>query len=164
MFWVIASTAIGLFMATTMIIIRARASKRPTNAKRILLPPVFMSTGAFMFFIPQFRVPAMEVILALLVGMLFSIFLIKSTHMEVKEQDIYLKPSKYFIFILIGLLFVRLLLKWLVSAQISLGETSGIFFLLAFGMIVTWRLSMYFQYKQLVKKLRRSSTKNKIHS
>ncbi|CQR47597.1 hypothetical protein BN1058_01924 [Paraliobacillus sp. PM-2] len=153
MFWIIASTVIGLFMASTMIVIRARAAKRPTNAKRILLPPAFMSTGACMFIFPPFRVPMIEVVLALIVGMLFSIFLIKSTQMEVNKGEIYLKPSKYFIFILIGLLLVRLLLKWLVSAQISFGETSGIFFLLAFGMIVTWRLNMYFRYKNLVKKI-----------
>ncbi|WP_182199245.1 CcdC family protein [Paraliobacillus salinarum] len=153
MFWVIGSTIVGLFMATTMIVIRAKASKKPTNAKRILLPPFFMSTGALMFLFPQFRVPLLEVIVALLVGILFSIFLIKSTHMEVKNEEIYLKPSKYFILLLVVLLIIRLLLKWLVSAQISLGETSGIFFLLAFGMIITWRLSMYFQYKKLVKRL-----------
>lgn len=154
MFWVIGSTIVGLFMAITMIVIRSKASKKPTNAKRILLPPFFMSTGALMFLFPPFRVPMIEVILALVIGMLFSIFLIKSTHMEVKNEEIYLKPSKYFIFLLVILLIIRLLLKSLVSAQISLGETSGIFFLLAFGMIITWRLSMYIQYKKLVKKLK----------
>lgn len=136
-----------------MIIIRARVAKRPTNTKRILLPPIMMSSGALMFIVPTFRVPPIEVIGAIFVGMFFSIFLIKTTDMEIINGEIYLKPSKYFIIILIGLLILRTLMKWLVSASISLGETSGIFFLLAFGMIVTWRVVMYLKYKSLLKRL-----------
>ncbi|WP_342769920.1 cytochrome c biogenesis protein CcdC [Paraliobacillus ryukyuensis] len=154
MYLVIATTIIGLIMASTMIIIRAKVAKRPTNTKRILLPPVFMSTGAFMFVFPQFRVSTLEIAEAILVGMFFSIFLIKSTDLEIIDQEIYLKPSKYFIAILVGLLIVRLGLKWIVGSHISLGETSGIFFLLALGMIVTWRIAMYFKYRRLMQNVK----------
>ncbi len=154
MYLVIATVIIGLIMASTMIIIRAKVAKRPTNTKRILLPPVFMSTGAFMFVFPQFRVSTLEIAEAILVGMFFSIFLIKSTDLEIIDQEIYLKPSKYFIAILVGLLIVRLGLKWIVGSHISLGETSGIFFLLALGMIVTWRIAMYFKYRRLMQNVK----------
>ncbi len=149
MFWAIASTVVGLIMATTMIIVRARASKRPTNAARILLPPLFMSTGAFMFVVPIFRVSFSQVAEALIVGMVFSIFLIKSTSFTFEKGNIYLTPSKYFVVILVGLLIVRIILKLAISSSISIGETSGMFFLLAFGMIATWRLVMFTKYLKI---------------
>lgn len=153
MFWAIASTVVGLMMATIMIIVRARAATRPTNAKRILLPPLFMSTGAFMFVVPLFRVSLLQVAEALIVGMIFSIFLIKSTSFTFEKGNIYLTPSKYFIVILIGLLIVRIVMKLALSSTISVGETSGMFFLLAFGMLATWRLVMFTKYLKIKNKI-----------
>lgn len=153
MFWLIASTVVAGFMAVTMIFVRLKAAKKPASVKKIILPPVFMSTGASMFILPFFRVEWVQVLEALLVGMIFSIFLIKTSKFEIREHDIYLIPSKSFIFILFGLLIIRILMKLAVGGTISLGETSGMFFLLAFGMIVTWRLTMLYKYKKLEKRL-----------
>lgn len=149
MFWPIASTVVGIMMATTMIIVRARASKRPTSGVRILLPPLFMSTGALMFVVPIFRVSMLQVAEALIIGIIFSIFLIKSTSFTFENGDIYLIQSKYFIIILIGLLTVRIIMKLIISSTVSIGETSGMFFLLAFGMIVNWRLVTFLKYKKI---------------
>src|SRR5699024_9209056 len=115
-------------MAVTMIFVRAKASKKPTSPKKIILPPIFMSTGAVMFFIPEFRLNATEVIEALLLGAIFSLLLIKTTKFEREGKDIYLIPSKAFIFVLIGLFLLRLIIKIIVGAHISFGETSGMFF------------------------------------
>ncbi|MEW9676155.1 cytochrome c biogenesis protein CcdC [Lentibacillus sp. L22] len=154
MFWVIASTLVACFMAITMIFVRLKASKKPASVKKIILPPIFMSTGACMFFIPEFRVPWVQVLEALIVGMIFSIFLIKTSKFEIKEDDIYLIPSRSFVFILFGLLAVRMVIKLIIGSTISLGETSGMFFLLAFGMIVSWRLAMLYKYKKLEQHLK----------
>ncbi len=153
-FWVVASTLVALFMAVTMNIVRLKAAERPTNAKRIILPPLFMSTGALMFIFPYFRVEWTQVFEALFVGMIFSIFLIKSSKFEIRNQHIYLIASKSFVFILFGLLAIRLVAKVMMGSKISLGETSGMFFLLAFGMIVTWRLAMLYKFKKLEKQLK----------
>ncbi len=106
-----------------------------------------------MFLHPYFRVTTMEVLEAVIVGMLFSILLIKTSKFELREEAIYLKRSKAFGVILISLLLIRLLLKSFLSQSVNLGELSGIFWLLAFGMIVPWRLTMYLQYKKLRLKL-----------
>ncbi|MFG6120746.1 CcdC family protein [Thalassobacillus sp. B23F22_16] len=158
MFWLIASTIVAAFMASLMILIRLRAARRPASVKKIILPPLFMSTGAFMFMFPVFRVGWLQVVEAISVGALFSIFLIITSKFEIRDGDIYLKQSKAFAFILIGLLVVRIILKLMVGQTISFGETSGMFFLLAFGMIVTWRLAMLYRFLQLEKSL----TKNEI--
>src|SRR5690606_21125598 len=104
MFLVIGSVIVTIFMATLMIFVRLRAAKQPASVKKIILPPIFMSTGAFMFLFPIFQVSWVQVAEALLVGMIFSIVLIKTSKFEIKDKDIYLVPSKSFAFILFGLL------------------------------------------------------------
>ncbi|WP_027954300.1 CcdC family protein [Halobacillus kuroshimensis] len=153
MFWLIASTLAAAFMATAMIFVRLRAARKPASVKKIILPPFFMSTGALMFVFPVFRVEWTQVLEAVSIGALFSIFLIRTSKFEVRDGDIYLKPSKSFIMILFGLLAVRIIFKLIVGQHVSLGETSGMFFLLAFGMIITWRLAMLKQYLSLEKKM-----------
>ncbi|WP_026907538.1 CcdC family protein [Paucisalibacillus globulus] len=154
MFWIIASTIVAFFMASLMIIVRLKASKRPASVKSIILPPLFMSTGAFMFVFPEFRVQWMQVLEALLIGVLFSFFLIKTSKFEIRRDKIYLIPSKAFALILVGLLIIRMVLKLIIGSTITLGETSGMFFLLAFGMLVSWRIAMLFKYKQLERQLK----------
>lgn len=106
-----------------------------------------------MFIVPVFRVTFSELLEAVLVGMLFSIVLIKTSRFEIRDNDIYLKRSKAFGFILIGLLLIRVVAKIILSSEIDLGQLSGMFFLLAFGMIVPWRVAMYVQYRKLLNDL-----------
>ena len=146
---VYATTGMAIVMAIGVLFIRMKATKKPTNSKKIILPPIFMSTGALMFLHPFFRVTLAETMEALLAGLLFSIFLIKTSNFEVKEQEIYLKRSKAFAYILIGLLVIRIAAKLLLSSQIEVGALSGMFWILAFGMIVPWRIAMYIKYKKL---------------
>ena len=156
---IIGSTVIAIFMAITMNILRMKTAKKPTSAKKIILPPIFMSSGALMFLFPVFRISWLQVIEAISVGAFVSILLIFTTKFEVKNDEIYLKPSRSFIFILFGLFFLRLILKMIIGSHIDVGETSGMFFLLAFGMIATWRLSMFVEFKQLERKLYKAKTR-----
>jgi len=152
--YVVVSSIGAVFMGFFVLFVRMKAAKKPTNVKKIILPPFFMSSGALMYFVPQFRLTSMEVLEAVVVGMLFSILLIKTSKFEVRDNDIYLKRSKAFIFILIGLLVVRLVLKAILSSTIDIGQLSGMFFLLAFSMIVPWRVGMYRSYMKLYRELR----------
>lgn len=106
-----------------------------------------------MFIVPYFRVTGMELLEAIGVGMLFSILLIKTSKFEIKEGQIYLKRSKAFVGILIGLLIIRIVGKSLLSQTIDVGQLSGMFFLLAFAMIVPWRISMYRQFRRMENQL-----------
>ncbi len=109
-----------------------------------------------MFVVPIFRVTWAQVGEALLVGIIFSVFLIKTSKFEIRGKEIYLVPSKAFAAILFGLLALRIVLKILIGQSISFGETSGMFFLLAFGMIFTWRIAMLVKYLQLERQLKQS--------
>ncbi|MGM8216236.1 CcdC family protein [Bacillaceae bacterium W0354] len=145
-FFAIAMSIVAVIMASIMIVIRSKVAKRPATVKKIILPPLFMSTGAFMFIFPYFRVPWIQVLEALAIGAIFSILLIVTTNFEIKGNDIYLKPSKAFIFILVILLVARIILKTVLGQEIAFGELGGMFYLLAFGMLVTWRMTMLIKF------------------
>lgn len=147
---VIWSTVAAVIMGLFVLMIRMKAARRPVSARKIILPPLFMSTGALMFIFPFFRVTPLELTEALLVGMIFSFVLIKTSNFEVREEGIFMKPSKAFPFILIGLLVIRIVMKLVLSSSIDVGALSGMFWILAFGMIVPWRITMYMQYRKLV--------------
>ncbi|SEJ17969.1 Membrane protein CcdC involved in cytochrome C biogenesis [Bhargavaea ginsengi] len=146
---IIGSTVIFAMAGLGAVIMRSRASNRPASAKKIILPPVMMSTGALMFLFEPFRVAWPHVFEALAVGALFSILLIRTSRFEESGGEIYLKPSKAFIFILAGLLILRVAGKLVLSSTIDVGELAGMFFLLAFGMILPWRIAMYLKYRKL---------------
>lgn len=150
---VVWSSIAAVMMGLLAIFIRTKAAQKPATAKKIILPPIFMSTGALMYLFPPFRITPMEIFEALAVGFIFSIFLIKTSTFEVRGKEIYLKRSKAFVFILFGLLFIRIILKSYLSSTIDVGELSGMFFLLAFGMIVPWRIAMFISYKKLKNEL-----------
>lgn len=152
--FLIATTVGALVMGILAMIVRSKSAKKPASAKKIILPPLFMSTGALMFIFPFFRVQPIQIMEALLVGMLFSTVLIWTSKFEIRDGAIYLKQSKAFVFILIGLLLVRLIGKVVLSSTIDVGELGGMFWILAFGMIVPWRVAMYIQYKKLLEKTR----------
>lgn len=111
-----------------------------------------MSTGAVMFVFPFFRVTGAQFLEAIGVGILFSVVLIWTSKFERKDGNIYLKQSKAFVFILIGLLIIRVIGKIVLSSTIDVGALSGMFWILAFGMIVPWRIAMYLQFKKYKKK------------
>jgi len=150
---VLVSSVGAVGMAVFAMFVRMKAAKKPATLKKILLPPVFMSTGALMYVVPQFRLTSMEMLESIVIGMLFSILLIKTTKFEIKNNSIYLKRSRAFMFILLGLFVIRLAAKLILSSTIDFGELSGMFFLLAFSMIVPWRVAMYFSFQKLNKQL-----------
>ena len=147
------SSIVALCMAVGMMFLRLKSAKKPVTLKKIILPPFFMSTGACMYILPEFRLTSTYIIEAVIVGLFFSIFLIKTSKFEIRGKDIFLIPSKAFIFILVGLLAVRIGMKEYLSQSIDLGQLSGMFFLLAFAMIVSWRIGMYRSFMKLQKEM-----------
>ncbi|KNX34200.1 membrane protein [Bacillus amyloliquefaciens] len=151
---IIISSVIAAAMAISVMIVRIKSSDKPASPKKIILPPIFMSTGALMFLFPIFRVTGEEFLEAITLGVIFSIFLIKTSKFEIKNNEIYLKRSKAFVFILIGLLVIRIAMKSILSTTIDYGALSGMFWILAFGMIVPWRIAMFLSFRKLSNELK----------
>ncbi|MFB3220816.1 CcdC protein domain-containing protein, partial [Staphylococcus pseudintermedius] len=54
-----------------------------------------------------------------------------------------------FPFVLVTLLLFRTVLKVFLGNSVDPGELAGMFFLLAFSMLVPWRLAMLYRYKKI---------------
>ncbi|MCB8816158.1 CcdC family protein [Desulfosporosinus shakirovi] len=154
-FLVTASIIVSLLMVIIVNLVRLRNTKKPAVAKKIILPPLFMATGASMFILPMFRPTLPELISSVVMGMLFSIVLIKTSKFEIRDNQIYLQRSKLFIVALIGLVALRMVGKIILAETIHIdpAQMSGIFFILAFSMILPWRISMYIGFRKLKRQL-----------
>jgi len=145
---------LAFFMAIFALFIRMKAMEKPANTKKILIPPLAMSTGFLMFVYPPVReITSLEVIEAFVVGMLFSIILIKTSSFEIRGKDIYMKRSKVFLVILLGLLGLRIIGKLVLGTYFDFEVLAGMFFILAFGMILPWRIAMYVKFKEVEQQL-----------
>lgn len=130
---------------------RIRETTRPITTKAIVIPPLAMSTGSAMFLFEPFQVPPLWAFLALTLGaVLFALPLIRTSELSVRGDQVYLRRSKAFLWVLLALVVVRLGLKGWVEQYVSILQTAGLFYLLAFGMIVRWRADMYRRYRSLV--------------
>lgn len=146
----VASIVVTLLSGVAVLFLRLRASNRPTTMRKIIIPPLGMSTGFLMFVVPVTHVPWTWALLAFAAGAtVFAYPLIRTSKLERVGDQIVLKRSKMFIFILLGLLIVRLLVHNAVESKVSIPQTGALFFVLAFGMIVVWRVAMLREYMKL---------------
>ncbi|MDQ7096401.1 cytochrome c biogenesis protein CcdC [Desulfosporosinus sp. PR] len=154
-FLVVASLVVSLSMVVVVNLVRLKNTKKPAVAKKIILPPLFMASGASMFILPMFRPTLSEVLSSVVMGLLFSIVLIKTSKFEIRGNQIYLQKSKLFLVALIGLVALRMIGKIILAEaiQIDPAQMSGIFFILAFSMILPWRIGMYVGFRRLEKQL-----------
>jgi membrane protein CcdC involved in cytochrome C biogenesis len=111
-----------------------------------------MSSGFMMFLYPPMRFPVQWGFIDFIAGAIFfSIPLILTSKFEQVGNSIYLRRSKAFIVILLIILLVRLLLHGYVEQWVTISQTAAMFFVLAFGMLLPWRIAMYLQYSKLKK-------------
>jgi membrane protein CcdC involved in cytochrome C biogenesis len=148
----ITSTFGMVVFAFTIIILRLRATKRPVSVAKIIMPPIGMSSGFLMFLFTPMRIPTLWALAAFAVGVIFFSYpLILTSKFERVGNEIFLRRSKAFIVILVAILLVRVLLHSYVEQWITISQTAALFFILAFGMLLPWRVVMYLQYQKLRK-------------
>lgn len=144
----------AIVMAVLALFIRLKASRRPVTIKKIIIPPLGMTTGFGMFIVPDMHIPVLWGVAAFAVGWLFFSYpLNRSTQFELIDGEVYAKRSRGFAYILIGLLALRLVLHEVVEQYISVLQTGSVFFLLAYGMILRWRLFMLKEYRRITGQL-----------
>jgi membrane protein CcdC involved in cytochrome C biogenesis len=148
----VSSIIVSALAGLTLIILRIRAGKQPTSLRKIIIPPLGMATGFMMFAFSATHIPWVWGVSSFLTGLLiFSFPLIVTTRLERVESEIYVRRSKAFIFIMLTLFVIRLALHRVVEQYMSIPQTGAIFYLLAFGMIIPWRLAMISDYMRLQK-------------
>ena len=145
-------TSIGAALLGSIIILlwRMREASTPVTPKKILIPPLGMATGFSMFVVPLFRFPWLWGVYAFLVGALLLAWpLTRTSRLHRVGDEIMMHRSKAFFAVIVALALIRLLARNYVGRYITLEQTAGLFFVLAFGMIVRWRVTMYLQYRRL---------------
>ena len=137
--------------AGVMVAWRVRETQREVTLPRILIPPLGMSTGFCMFAYPPMRIPFSWAAAAFLVGFLVLSVPLTRTSTLVRQGDaVMMQRSRAFLWILLGLVAVRLALRGYVEHLVSPLQTGALFFVLAFGMILRWRTGMWWQYRRLM--------------
>ena len=138
--------------ALAVLLWRLRETSRPISIRGILLPPLGMSTGLCMFLVPAFRVPWTWAIGSFAAGAVALAYpLIRSSKLYLADGALMMQRSRVFLAILLGLAAIRIALRDYVGHLLPPRETASVFFLLAFGMIVRWRLWMYFRYRAIMR-------------
>lgn len=155
-----ALTTLGtMTMALLAVFVRSRASRKPASAAKIIMPPLGMSTGFLMFLFPFTRIPLSWGVIAFALGaVILSYPLIRTSKLEIVDGHIYLQKSRQLVIVLLGLLTLRLALHSYIEQFITLPQTGAVFFTLAFGMLLPWRLAMYAQFRKLEAQLRRQNS------
>jgi membrane protein CcdC involved in cytochrome C biogenesis len=142
----------SLIGALAILLWRIRETQRPISVRAILLPPLGMSTGLGMFAVPAFRVPWTWGLAAFATGAIALAYpLIRSSKLQLVNGALMMQRSRVFLAILLGLAAIRIALRDYVGHVLPARETASVFFLLAFGMIVRWRLWMYARYRAIMR-------------
>jgi membrane protein CcdC involved in cytochrome C biogenesis len=129
---------------------RVREGRTAVTARKILIPPLGMATGFCMFFVPAFRFPLTWAIGAFLIGAILLAWPLLATSSLRREGDaIMMRRSGAFFAVIIVLAAVRYFARGYFDSILSLEQTGGLFFVLAFGMILRWRTSLYLSYRAL---------------
>lgn len=131
---------------------RIREGRSPVTVRKIIIPPLGMSTGFCMFLVPAFRVPWLWALGAFAVGGLALAYpLIRTSRLAFHEDGatVMMRRSAAFFVVVVVLAVIRFAAKDYLDRFISLEQTAGLFFILAFGMILRWRVSMLLEYRRL---------------
>jgi membrane protein CcdC involved in cytochrome C biogenesis len=73
-----------------------------------------------------------------------------ATSRLVREGDaIVMRRSHAFFTVILALAAIRLLARGYLDTVLTIQQTGSVFYLLAFGMIVRWRASMFLEYRKL---------------
>lgn len=129
---------------------RVRESRTPISTRKIVIPPMGMATGFSMFIVPTFRIPFTWGAAAFLAGAIALAYpLLRTTRLVRQGNDVMLQRSTAFFSVIIALAAIRLLARGYLDRILTVQQTGAIFFILAFGMIVRWRVQMFLEYRKL---------------
>ena len=140
-------SAAGLVAVTMW---RLREAKTAVSLRKIVIPPLGMATGFSMFVVPGFRIPWAWAGLAFLIGAVALAWpLLLTTRLERRGDAVMMKRSSAFLVVILVLAAVRFFARGYFDTILTGQQTAGIFFILAFGMIVCWRAKMLIDYRKI---------------
>jgi membrane protein CcdC involved in cytochrome C biogenesis len=129
---------------------RLREIRSAVSFKKIVFPPLGMATGFSMFVMSAFRIPWLWAAAAFLLGATALAYpLLRTTRLVRQGDAIMMQRSGAFLAVLFVLGAIRVAAHGYFDRFMSVQQTAGLFFILAFGMILHWRSKMLFDYLKL---------------
>jgi membrane protein CcdC involved in cytochrome C biogenesis len=136
--------------ATAVMIWRVRETRTPLSIRKIVIPPIGMATGLAMFLVPMFRVPLPFAIAAFVSGAVVLAWpLVRLSRLTCEHGQVMLPRSNAFLGTLAVLAVIRIAARGYFDTVMSVQQTASVFFLIALGMILRWRIGMYVEYRRL---------------
>ncbi|MDR3774014.1 MAG: cytochrome c biogenesis protein CcdC [Terracidiphilus sp.] len=137
----------GLIAVTTW---RLREVRTAVSLRKIVIPPLGMATGFCMFLVPAFRIPWAWAGAAFLIGAVALAYpLLLTTRLIRMGNAIMMKRSSAFLAVLFVLAAIRFLARGYFDTILTVQQSAGLFFILAFGMIVRWRAKLLVDFRKL---------------
>jgi membrane protein CcdC involved in cytochrome C biogenesis len=129
---------------------RVREGRSAVSIKKIIMPPLGMSTGLSMFVVPAFRIPWTWAGIAFMVGIVGLAYpLLRTSRLVRQGEVVMMQRSSAFFTVILALAAIRILARTFVDSFLTVPQTAALFFVLAFGMILRWRAAMLFEYRKL---------------
>lgn len=145
----VVSAVLGFFVILAW---RVREGRTPVTLRKIVAPPLGMSTGFCMFIAPICRIPWLWALGAFLLGALVLAWpLIRTTRLKVQGDTVTMHRSNSFFIVLVVLAVIRIAAHSYFDTFLSVPQTGALFFVLAFGMILHWRTNMFFEYRRVTR-------------
>jgi membrane protein CcdC involved in cytochrome C biogenesis len=133
---------------------RIREGRSAVTARKILIPPMGMATGFCMFLAPGFRMPWTWAAGAFVIGALvLAEPLIRTSRLTLVGETVMMHRSAAFFGVVVVLAVVRFAARGYLDKVITIQQSAGLFFVLAFGMILRWRVDMYLEYRRITEGL-----------
>ena len=146
------TAVVTVFGLIGVLLWRVREGRTPVTLRKILIPPLGMASGFCMFFAPQFRVPILWAMAAFTIGALLLAYpLLLTSRLEREGDAIMMKRSRAFFLVILLLAALRYFARRYFDHVLTIEQTGGLFFILAFGMVLRWRLTMMAQYRRLLR-------------
>jgi membrane protein CcdC involved in cytochrome C biogenesis len=129
---------------------RVREGRTAVTLRKIVIPPLGMATGFCMFLVPNFRIPIPWAAIAFLLGATALAYpLLRTSRLVRVGEAIMMQRSNAFFLVVVVLALIRILARTYIDRFLDIDQTGALFFVLAFGMILRWRLRMLFEYRAL---------------
>ncbi|MFP5238183.1 MAG: CcdC family protein [Acidobacteriota bacterium] len=148
---ILGTSAVGSVIGLVGVLVwRIREGRTAVTVRKIIIPPLGMATGFSMFVVPAFRVPVLWAAVAFLIGaVLLAWPLLRTSRLVRDGERIMMQRSNAFFAVVIFLAAIRYLARGYFDSIMTIQQTAGLFFILAFGMILRWRLRMLSEYRTL---------------
>jgi membrane protein CcdC involved in cytochrome C biogenesis len=97
------------------------------------------------------HLPMLEILTAVALGSILATPILLTTNYELREDQVYVKKSKTFIYIILALLVLRIALKSILYSLIPVTDQLVLTFIMATVYVTIWRVGSFVKFRRLLR-------------